>query len=776
MLLDLPTELVVQIFFNLPPLDLLSCQLSCKYLHNVVRDSILLQYHMALIAAKASDNPCSTLPVSTKLAQLKEGDMAWAVLKPTSSVKIPVEHNPSGIYDLTGGVYLLGNSNRKDLHYIRLPSHADEKTEWNEIKVGRTIIDMGLCVYEHDLIAVVTTTPSSLTPNTFDIELVLFEFSTGKPHPQAQKHYIHVTNTRWEKPAIGIEIVGDNLVLILFYHRHEARPEDKVFVYNWRTAATKTCFSVPYNTYTGLIFLDEYTILLPNTQTSALDIFRIPSTPNLDSTAHIPLVSLSLPRLADGRTVGGISCRAEPNPIGAASYLDKKKEARERANISEEEEDMFPKRGYLASAEQAICIFALRVLGGQPGNPFGHTFTFVVHRNTINDVVHEFERKREGKAEADAYTTRPAIDAHAKKSLDAPEEGTPIPEAPSSPPRISWKDWGPSITRWFNSDSIPTRWITTTAGQRCVLIADSAPDTGFPYVVLDFNERNVFRMKRWQKARNLREKQRERRSRTLDREREIEETMEWAETSQSETQTTEESEAETGDDDDEESWYDIDPEDEDEDQEPVVHHSGMAMVEDEDLNETGTPGVIVESEDLGNGTESASASGVSVTPEASEEDSDIVLLADEAAVEAQVTQSEDHATQGDQSNADITMETEAEDANTSAPGPAPHSAPTRRVPLRSRGDPTINIERDPDNPLEGSDTTASRRIWCVTTSELVEPAETFAERVEGSLPYVACASGKTYPFNGVLLDEERILGIRVDFLDRIRQIEVHHFG
>jgi hypothetical protein len=157
MLLDLPTELVVQIFFHLSPIDLVSCQLTCKYLHSVVQDSVVLQYHMALIAAKASDNPCSPLPVSTKLAQLKNGERAWAILKPTFTTTIPVDHNPSGIYDLTGGVYLLGNHNRQDLHYLRLPSHPDEKTGWNTIKVGRTIIDMGLCVYEHDLIAVVTT-------------------------------------------------------------------------------------------------------------------------------------------------------------------------------------------------------------------------------------------------------------------------------------------------------------------------------------------------------------------------------------------------------------------------------------------------------------------------------------------------------------------------------------------------------------------------------------------------------------------------------------------
>ena len=163
MLLNLPTELVVQILLYLDT-DIASCRLTCTYLDSVVRDSVVLQYHTALIGARATDNPCSDLPLSKKLEQLKNGEKAWAVLKPTSITTIPVKHNTSGIYDLTGGVYLLGNQSRRDLHYVRLPSHPGEEPEWSTIHVGRTIIDMGLCVYEHDLIAVVTTYVLIISP------------------------------------------------------------------------------------------------------------------------------------------------------------------------------------------------------------------------------------------------------------------------------------------------------------------------------------------------------------------------------------------------------------------------------------------------------------------------------------------------------------------------------------------------------------------------------------------------------------------------------------
>lgn len=62
-------------------------------------------------------------------------------------------------------------------------------------------------------------------------------------------------------------------------------------------------------------------------------------------------------------------------------------------------------------------------------------------------------------------------------------------------PVIPWIQWGPDITRWFNSDSTATRWITTTAGQRCVVMMDNGSvdshDEGSLIIVIDFNPHNV---------------------------------------------------------------------------------------------------------------------------------------------------------------------------------------------------------------------------------------------------------------------------------------------
>ena len=79
-------------------------------------------------------------------------------------------------------------------------------------------------------------------PTRYDLKIVLFKLSTGERHPAAKESTIHVFNSPWDRPKIGIEIVGDRLVLILAYHSNPWTPDDHVFVYDWRNAVqTMVC-------------------------------------------------------------------------------------------------------------------------------------------------------------------------------------------------------------------------------------------------------------------------------------------------------------------------------------------------------------------------------------------------------------------------------------------------------------------------------------------------------------------------------------------------------
>ncbi|KAF8888711.1 hypothetical protein CPB84DRAFT_1849531 [Gymnopilus junonius] len=286
MLLSLPPEIIVHILCQLHPHDYLACQLSCKHLNDLIAHSSELQYSAALLRACADDNPCSKLPISRKLEALRIAEKAWTSLRPRCEMSVPVDHAQSGVYDLSAGVYLLSNATRNAIHYLKLPRNSTDEIKWEMLEVNNSIIDIGLCLYEHDLIVIVTSTVvqqqhAALRP-LYKIELQFVQFSTGKPHPDARESRIHVMNSQWEKPAVGIEIVGDHLVLILCFYNAQ-RPEDRVYIYEWKTNTLKVSWQAPYQSYSGFLFLTPDLILLPNTLTGCLDIFRIPSKPTFDT-------------------------------------------------------------------------------------------------------------------------------------------------------------------------------------------------------------------------------------------------------------------------------------------------------------------------------------------------------------------------------------------------------------------------------------------------------------------------------------------------------------
>lgn len=155
--LDLPPELIIRIFYFLDLIDLISCQLTHSALQALLKSSIFLDYRIATEIARVEDNPRSTLAVSERLEALVNREAAWSNIKVDFSRSISVGHNASGIYDLTGGVYLLGEQGRHTFYYCTLPSTPSDPIRWKRVDIGRTIIDVGLAVHEHDLIAVITT-------------------------------------------------------------------------------------------------------------------------------------------------------------------------------------------------------------------------------------------------------------------------------------------------------------------------------------------------------------------------------------------------------------------------------------------------------------------------------------------------------------------------------------------------------------------------------------------------------------------------------------------
>ncbi|KAF9442486.1 hypothetical protein P691DRAFT_765172 [Macrolepiota fuliginosa MF-IS2] len=198
------------------------------------------------------------------------------------------------------------------------------------------------------------------------------QVSTGMQHPGAQQPVISITNTPWERPAVGIENVRDNLGPNLARNENARKPDDHVFIYEWKTGRLKMKFSAPR---TSVSCFSLGTFFLPsNTNTGTLEYRRIPcNTP--EATPHQPFFTLALPQLRQDRTFGHMSCRAEPNPSTNSYYSP---------------------RPFYADPRHAIAVFKVTVRSGvRPELPviFHHphlssTFVFFVHRiSRLNRLV-----------------------------------------------------------------------------------------------------------------------------------------------------------------------------------------------------------------------------------------------------------------------------------------------------------------------------------------------------------------------------------------------------
>ena len=168
-----------------------------------------------------------------------------------------------------------------------------------------------------------------------------------------------------------------------------------------------------------------------------------------------------------------------------------------------------------------MCIFDLQILvlqlvmdaGGALNMHFRfrHRVTFVVHRHALVQLVEMHARAEEGELEViDITQASPSTGDILPGPLPAEAIADGVggegeddfgPDVENSRLRhqIPWSQWGPAVTRWFNSDNVSTHWITTTAGQRCVRMASDPPPEGYHFVVLDFNPVNVKKMRLWLK-------------------------------------------------------------------------------------------------------------------------------------------------------------------------------------------------------------------------------------------------------------------------------------
>jgi len=162
-LFHIPPELLIRFLLYLSPHDIISCRRTCRMLYDMCNEPVL-RYLVQMERCAVNDDMLPGLGYFERLRILEEREEAWATLNFRRSVQVSVPFDPTDTYDFTGGAFLLGT--RASLEndqptfghsYVSLPSLSeDRKVEWKGFNLGISILDVGLAVHEHDLIAAVT--------------------------------------------------------------------------------------------------------------------------------------------------------------------------------------------------------------------------------------------------------------------------------------------------------------------------------------------------------------------------------------------------------------------------------------------------------------------------------------------------------------------------------------------------------------------------------------------------------------------------------------------
>ncbi|KAF8169687.1 hypothetical protein K438DRAFT_1854997 [Mycena galopus ATCC 62051] len=262
--LKLPSELILACLASLPLSDLDSClQCGNRLLRDIIRNSVFLRYRRKQEHAGVEENPHleSNLVVADRLAELKRRETNWLHFTPRSMHTIALDFETAGLYELTSDMYFVGDASA---------------SQWRAIECGKSIIDFGTAVEEHDLVAMVSSTVHDSDPHMASIDVLLFKVSTGTPHPLAACPVLHIHNVEVSRgrPRLSIEFSGKTMALSLVYWNCEQRDMDAFHLYNWISGTAKMDPVRVHNT--GLAFLAEDIIILPNSFDNSLDVFRIP--------------------------------------------------------------------------------------------------------------------------------------------------------------------------------------------------------------------------------------------------------------------------------------------------------------------------------------------------------------------------------------------------------------------------------------------------------------------------------------------------------------------
>ncbi|KAF9451147.1 hypothetical protein P691DRAFT_808634 [Macrolepiota fuliginosa MF-IS2] len=441
-LLDLPLEVLMHVLLLLPFTSVVICQGVNYYLQNLVSESAELQYYIHLGISGLADNPRCSLSIPERLRKLITRERRWEELKFkfNKNIEVPLTTRWNRRRFFGGVLSLLYPDGI--LREVQVPNEVTQEAKWKETCPKQTLIDVAVRAHEHDLCIFLTAERQTVHTNTvvprtrYRVQVHLSQLSTGGPHPDAQRDIAFEMQDEFGQLRAATACAGENLVIFLRDRLGMRKPDDQVYVYEWKIGKLKMRLSAPFGSYWHPLFLTTDIFLLPNASTGELEYFKIPQNQS-EPTSNRPFFILSLPQLRPGRVFRNIYCYASPSPY-------------DESHVS---------KPFYADPHHAIAIFNIIIQSAVAPQNDAAVFSFFIHRSSLVGYL-------------DMFST----------SISFGDRPMPV----------AYDDWGPPACRWFNDSIHGYRigWIAAVFGQKYI---PSPMSTAAPLVVFNFNPIDVAR-------------------------------------------------------------------------------------------------------------------------------------------------------------------------------------------------------------------------------------------------------------------------------------------
>ena len=256
-LLDLSTEVLVEILAYLPVVSLLSVQGTCRTIRDIIAGTTYFLYTMRAYINGVDDILPPDFPHSERLELLRRHEQSWNKLQPniftqyhtasvTRDVPFPcpfILQDGYLIYQcLTSGLQRYGYadlcsaSRDEELRWVHItiPDGYLTTTSTVEFAVDHDLMVATRCRVTSDLIIGSLTSHSKWQDVIAAmVQLTFFQFTTGAPHPRSSTHTVSLPQHGQLFTYVWQEVLGDHILVTVCTVDCKAT----FYLVSWKTGA-----------------------------------------------------------------------------------------------------------------------------------------------------------------------------------------------------------------------------------------------------------------------------------------------------------------------------------------------------------------------------------------------------------------------------------------------------------------------------------------------------------------------------------------------------------